>query len=215
MKRLVLILTIVLLYVLAFEVAGFSSSAQAQTGTHTHEVGTAPDRSFKDIWNRDKLTGDWGGLRTDLADHGIDIGIRLSQFGQWVADGGVDTTGRYGGKVDYRLNIDASKLFGLWKGFYLSMHAETRFGHDVNAQAGAFALPNTPMLYPKARWLQRYGCHRAYGHPDAIRRARCGTLREGACGGPGDHSYSPRSRTGRKVSGTSTPWSRPCPGSAL
>jgi porin len=149
MKQLVSILTIVLLFVLAFEVAGFSSSAQAQTGTHTHEVGTSPDRSFKDIWNRDKLTGDWGGLRTDLADHGIDIGIRMSHFGQWVADGGVDTTGRYGGKVDYRLNIDASKLFGLWKGFYLSMHAETRFGHDVNAQAGAFALPNTPMLYPK------------------------------------------------------------------
>jgi len=149
MKRLASTLIIAFLYVLALEVADFSSSAQAQTGTHTHEVGTAPGRSFKDIWNRDKLTGDWRGLRTDLADHGIDIGIRMSHFGQWVADGGRETTGRYGGKVDYRLNIDASKLFGLWKGFYLSMHAETRFGHDVNAQAGAFALPNTPMLYPQ------------------------------------------------------------------
>jgi porin len=149
MKRLTSILTIVFLYVLALEVAGFSSSAQAQTDTHVHEVHTAPDRSFKDIWNRDKLTGDWGGLRTDLADHGIDIGIRMSHFGQWVADGGAETTGRYGGKVDYRINIDASKLFGLWKGFYLSMHADTRFGHDVNAQSGAFALSNTPMLYPK------------------------------------------------------------------
>ena len=150
MKRHASKLTIVLLYFLALEVAVFSSTAHAQTGTHVHEVHTAPDRSagevLKDIWTRDRLTGDWGGLRTDLADHGIDVGIRLSQFGQWVADGGKETTGRYGGKVDYRLNIDASNLFGLWKGFYLSMHAETRFGHDVTAEAGAFVLPNTPML---------------------------------------------------------------------
>jgi len=64
MKRLASILTIVFLYILALEVTVFPSSAQAQTGTHDHEVRTAPDRSFKEsfkeIWNRDKLTGDWG-----------------------------------------------------------------------------------------------------------------------------------------------------------
>ena len=49
MKRLASILTIVFLYVLSLEVAGFSSSAQAQTGTHVHEGHTAPDRFSRDI----------------------------------------------------------------------------------------------------------------------------------------------------------------------
>jgi porin len=148
MKRLVSILAIVFLYVLALEVAIFSSSAQAQTGTHSHEVGTAPDISFKDIWNRDKLTGDWRGLRTDLADHGIDIGLRLSNYWQWVADGGSNRTSRYGGTMDYRVNFDGKKLFGLWEGLSLNMHARSRFGYDVNKYAGAFSLQNSGMLMP-------------------------------------------------------------------
>jgi carbohydrate-selective porin OprB len=39
---------------------------------------TAFERAFDKIWNRDKLTGDWGGLRSNLSKHGIDIGLRLS-----------------------------------------------------------------------------------------------------------------------------------------
>jgi porin len=152
MKRLVSILAIVFLYFLALDVPLFSSLARAQTDTHTHKVGTAPDRSagevLKDIWNRDKLTGDWRGLRTDLADHGIDIGLRLSNYWQWVADGGSKRTGRYGGTMDYRLNVDGKKFLGLWKGLSLNMHARSRFGYDVNKYAGAFSLQNTGMLMP-------------------------------------------------------------------
>ena len=152
MKRLASILTIVFLYILALEVAVFSSSVQAQTGTHVHEVHTAPDRSFKEsfkeIWTRDKLTGDWGGLRTDLHDHGIDIDLRLSQYYQNVACGGVNQNGEYGGTMDYRVNADGKKLFGLWDGLSFNMHARTRFGQDVNADAGAFALENAGMLMP-------------------------------------------------------------------
>jgi len=152
MKRLASILTIVVLYVLALEVAIFSRSVKAQTDTHTHEVGTAPDRSagevLKDIWTRDKFTGDWRGLRTDLADHGIDIGLRLSNYWQWVADGGSNRTGRYGGTMDYRLNVDGKKLFGLWEGLSLNMHARSRFGYDVNKYAGDFSLQNAGLLMP-------------------------------------------------------------------
>jgi porin len=101
----------------------------------------------EDVWNRDKLTGDWWGLRKDLADHGIDIGLRLSQYYQGVASGGVDTNSEYGGTMDYRVNIDANKLFGA-KGLSFNMHARTRFGQDVNADAGSFALQNTGMLMP-------------------------------------------------------------------
>jgi porin len=102
----------------------------------------------KDIWSRDKLTGDWWGGRTYLSDHGIDIDLRLSQYGQWVSSGGVDQIGEYGGTMDYRVNVDTNKLFGTWKGFSVNMHARTRFGEDVSAGAGPLALPNTGMLLP-------------------------------------------------------------------
>jgi carbohydrate-selective porin OprB len=104
--------------------------------------------ALRDFWTRDKATGDWLGLRTDLHDHGIDIGLRLSQYGQWVASGGVDENGEYGGTMDYRLNVDANKAFRLWKGLSFSLHARTRFGNDIGADAGGLVLPNAGLLMP-------------------------------------------------------------------
>jgi carbohydrate-selective porin OprB len=50
--------------------------------------------------------------------------------------------------MDYRVNADAKKVFGLWKGLSFNMHARTRFGEDINANAGSLVLPNTGMLMP-------------------------------------------------------------------
>ena len=36
--------------------------------------------------------------------------------------------GEYGGTMDYRVNVDLKKLFGLWDGLSVNMHARTRFG---------------------------------------------------------------------------------------
>jgi porin len=102
----------------------------------------------EDIWTRDKLTGDWWGARTDLSDHGINLGLRLSQYYQGVTSGGVDTNSEYGGTVDYRVHVDTSKLFGTWEGFSVDMHARTRFGDDIGGDAGGLTLPNTGMLMP-------------------------------------------------------------------
>ncbi len=100
-----------------------------------------------DIWTRDKLSGDWYGLRSDLAKLGINLDIRLSQYYQGITSGGVNTNDAYGGKFDYYLNVDGGKL-GLWEGLSMSMHAETQFGNSILGDAGAFAFPNTAMLYP-------------------------------------------------------------------
>ena len=99
------------------------------------------------LWERDKLTGDWGGARTSLSDKGFDFDLRFTNYWQWVASGGVNTNGEYGGTLDYRLNFDFGKL-GLWKGGSVNMHARTRFGQDVSADAGSFVLPNAGMLMP-------------------------------------------------------------------
>jgi porin len=106
----------------------------------------------EDVWTRAKLTGDWGGLRTDLGKHGIGIDLRQSQFLQDVTSGGVDSShgGQYGAKLDTFVNIDGQKLFGSWEGFYISGHIETRHGQDVLSDAGPATVPNSSLLYPEA-----------------------------------------------------------------
>ena len=104
----------------------------------------------QDLWARDKLTGDWGGTRTELGKLGVDIEASLSQFYQDVTSGGVNPGGggEYGLKFDTWVNIDAHKLFNTWEGLSIAVHVETRDGNDVLGDAGAFTLPNTALLYP-------------------------------------------------------------------
>ena len=104
-----------------------------------------PKTETESIWTRDTLTGDWGGARSDLVSRGVKFDFRLSQYYQGVTSGGVDTNSEYGGTMDYRLNFDAGKLFGA-KGWSFDMHARTRFGSDINADAGAFVLPNAGLM---------------------------------------------------------------------
>jgi porin len=96
-----------------------------------------------------KLTGDWFGIRDKLALYGITIDASLTQFFQGVASGGQDRALKYGGKIDYFLDIDGNKA-GLWKGFFVTMHAETRYGEDVNGIDGMFSFGNFNMAFPKA-----------------------------------------------------------------
>jgi porin len=52
-----------------------------------------------DFWHSPGLTGDWGGLRSKLADDGISFNVETLQYGQGNAHGGKSTNGafRYGG----------------------------------------------------------------------------------------------------------------------
>ena len=120
--------------------AADESSAQAPEPT--------PAEQMKAVWERELLTGDWEGWRTTLQEHGIDPHFRLAQYGQWVADGGTETNGAYGGTMDYRVNLNMRKLFGLWDGLLVDMHARSRWGQDVNQDVGIFTLPNAGMIMP-------------------------------------------------------------------
>jgi carbohydrate-selective porin OprB len=63
-----------------------------------------------DFWSRSYLTGDWGGLRSKLADRGVQLEFNVTQIFQGVASGGTNRTGRYSGLTDMVLKLDTQKL---------------------------------------------------------------------------------------------------------
>ncbi|HEY6922154.1 MAG TPA: carbohydrate porin, partial [Steroidobacteraceae bacterium] len=100
------------------------------------------------IRGRSALTGNWWGARDTLATHGVGLNANLSQSYQGVADGGTQRSFEYGGKLDYYLKLDGGKL-GLWQGFSITTHAETRYGNDVNTIDGMFSFGNFNLAFPK------------------------------------------------------------------
>jgi len=95
----------------------------------------------------DTMTGNWGGSRPWLAEHGITVKPRLTQFYQGMASGDGDRAPEYGGKTDLLLGFDLDKL-GLWKGLSLNVHAEYNFGTSVNQRGGTIMPLNTALQFP-------------------------------------------------------------------
>ena len=87
--------------------------------------------------------------RDQLAAHGITVNVDTYQFYQGVASGGIHDVGEYAGRNDYFINVDGEKA-GLWKGFFITLHGETRYGDTVNPDTGAIMPVNTAELFPKA-----------------------------------------------------------------
>lgn len=96
---------------------------------------------------RDTLTGDWGGGRTRLKEHGITLKPRVTLFYQGMTAGDDDHGFEFGGKADVLLNVDLGKL-GLWKGFSMTVHGEYNFGKSVNGRGGTIAPVNTALYFP-------------------------------------------------------------------
>ena len=95
-----------------------------------------------DFWSRSYLTGDWGGLRSKLADHGVQFDFNVTQIYQGVASGGTNRTGRYSGSTDMVLKLDSQKL-GLWPGGFLFVEAQVPVGNTVNPYSGGILPVNT------------------------------------------------------------------------
>lgn len=124
---------------------GITAGARAGSGD---EAPAAANPYAGDLRTRYRLSGDWWGARSGLADRGLTFDVFATQFYQGIASGGQEQKFRYGGKLDYLFNLDAGKLDVL-PGFFLNLHAETRFGQDVNNIDGLIAPANLPMAFPE------------------------------------------------------------------
>ena len=139
------LLALSLAYVTAI-VAGEAQPRQAEKKQEEATLFPVPDYSG-DLWKRPALTGDWGGLRTTLANRGVQFEVDTFHIFQHVSDPGTDRTGRYSGSADYTLKFDSGKA-DLWPGGFLKVHAETNFGHSINGNVGALAPVNGDALFP-------------------------------------------------------------------
>jgi len=96
----------------------------------------------------DQFAARMDALAQAMQESGFVYAAGVTQFYQGVTSGGLEAGFDYGGKVDQFLILDSGKL-GLWQGMTMTMHAETRFGQDVNNNAVGLAPVNVAMLYPK------------------------------------------------------------------
>ena len=100
-----------------------------------------------DIWSRSTLTGDWWGIRNQLAEKGITFDINITQIRQGVVDGGLNGAWQYGGRGDTVMNVDSGKL-GLWPGGFFNFELEGNWASSVNRKTGALMAANTNQLFP-------------------------------------------------------------------
>jgi porin len=121
--------------------------AAGEAGVSSSSTASQP-APFGGPWNsRPKLTGDWGGLREELRDHGFTFDISSTTYYQGIASGGLRDTFQFGGRNDYLINVDGQKA-GLWQGLYINLHGETVYGDSVNLFTGAIVPVNIGRAHP-------------------------------------------------------------------
>lgn len=100
-----------------------------------------------DFSDRPYLLGSAGGTRDQLAANGIGINVYSTQFYQGVTSGGVNQEFDFNGRMDYLVNVDGEKA-GLGRGFFVSLHGETRYGDTIGYNSGSLMPINTARLFP-------------------------------------------------------------------
>jgi porin len=111
--------------------------------------GPAPSPE-PDLWHQETMTGDWGGARERLKEHGIEIQFTLTGFAQGTASGGLERDTVVNGKFISKFNVDFEKLWG-WKYWSAETKVEYRFGAPVLTGIGAINTVNTDMIVPASR----------------------------------------------------------------
>jgi porin len=107
-----------------------------------------------DIWSRSTLSGDWWGLRNDLAAKGVTLDMSLTQAALGIVHGGKEIGWQYGGgRGDIILHLDSQKL-GLWPGGFLTVEAEGNFIpadnllKSINGRTGSLMPVYSSQFYP-------------------------------------------------------------------
>ena len=145
--------------------AGALQEKQAVSEAATPSVSTPPSegpppapRPEYNLLTTPRLTGEWGGLRTDLEDVGVKISPYINIFGGIVLQG--DETGHRGSYTwDLLIDLNLEKM-GLIPGGRLFAHPKGHQGKNVNPIVGAIADPfddadDTHLIYIDQLWYEQ------------------------------------------------------------
>jgi len=100
----------VIIFVFVCVQAGLAQ--EAKPADETPAARPAPERKPYDFWTAKRLTGDWGGLRTDLEEIGLRLDLSHQQQFQQNFRGGLDTHNahRFSGSYDFVVRLDFEKM---------------------------------------------------------------------------------------------------------
>jgi porin len=107
---------------------------------------------------RASLTGDWGGLRTEWALKGVEIGITHTGDVFAVVEGGAEESTYYSGLLDVGVEFDLEALLG-WSATRAYVLGIGTFGRDPGDGAGSVHAPSNLANIPTGKvleaWLER------------------------------------------------------------
>ena len=92
-------------------------------------LAQAPLETTPSFWERDKLTGDWNGLRSSWAEKGVDLSIEYHTEAIGVLSGGTRRGVVYEGLGQGTLDADLERLVGWRK---LSFRISTLWTHGAS-----------------------------------------------------------------------------------
>lgn len=117
-----------------------------------------PEEFNNNFWQENTLTGDWGGVRSELAKMGIILGV--TYIGETFSNvkGGLQRDTEYLDNLDLTLELDAERLMG-WKGATFFFYGLGNHGGDPSLNDGSsppssnIEAPDTFKLYEA--WIQQ------------------------------------------------------------
>jgi porin len=124
-----------------------ASLEQSPPSASGSDQDPAPQSSQADWSERTYLTGNWGGVRSSLADKGVDVDLRHTSFYQGLTSGTGEDNFEYGGKFDLFIDLDGHRM-GLWEGSGLSAHVEYSHGDLETNLGGTLFATNTALYFP-------------------------------------------------------------------
>jgi porin len=111
---------------------GWASCAAAQDAPAAPIIDQPQSPHAGGFWERDVLTGDWGGLRSEWESRGVQLGINY--LGEVLGNpaGGMRRGAIYEGRLEMLLNLDLEKIAG-WSGATLHVNAYQIHGRGLSA----------------------------------------------------------------------------------
>ncbi len=139
--------------------SGGSAAAPQQSGGSASAQPSGASDSVTDFWHRDTLTGDWGGDRTWLADHGVTFSMTYTGEFQANTRGGIKQGAVYDSLLLPQVDLDLQKLIG-WQGLTARVSAVALAGPGLSEGyignlANVSSIEGRPAVRLYNAWLQQ------------------------------------------------------------